>query len=100
TLYGRNTTSGAVNFHTRRPTHELEGYGNLSYGSNTDIYFEGAMGGPLSDQLAGRIAVVTHQRANGWLRTRVTGEDIGEVDRTSVRGQLLWTPRDDLEVLV
>jgi iron complex outermembrane recepter protein len=100
TLFGRNTTAGTVNFVSRKPTDSLDGYLNLDYGRYERAVVEGAIGGPLSDTLAGRVALQTIQQGDGWQVNRLTGDKVGEIDRTSVRGQLLWTPSEALSVLL
>jgi iron complex outermembrane recepter protein len=100
TLFGRNTTAGTVHFISRRPTDALEGYLNLDYGKYERAVVEAAIGGPLSDTLSGRIAFQTVQQGDGWQVNRLTGDKVGEIDRTSVRGQLLWKPSDAVSVLL
>ncbi|WP_198045974.1 TonB-dependent receptor [Novosphingobium aquimarinum] len=97
TLYGRNTTGGAVNFISAPPTFEPEGYARASYARFDRAEIEGAIGGGLSDSLAGRFSFKTTQQRGGWQTNAVTGETIGDVNETSFRGQLLWQPTDDFD---
>lgn len=96
TLYGRNTTGGAVNVFSRRPGEELNGYARGDYGRFDRFEFEGAVGGPISENAGGRIAVYTVQQGEGWVHNAFNGQDIGEVDQTAVRGTLELSPNDDL----
>ena len=100
TLFGRNTTAGTVSFISKKPSDELDGYFTVEAGNYERILAEGAVGGPITDTLAGRIAIQTVQQGEGFQTNRVNGEKIGEIDRTSARGQLEWTPSDDLGVLL
>ena len=61
TLYGRNTTAGAINAITRGPSQELEGYGEIEYGRFDYVSATAAIGGPVTDQLGVRLAVLTQQ---------------------------------------
>ncbi len=61
TLYGRNTTAGAINAITRGPTDEFEGYADVQYGSYDYFAAEAAIGGPVTDQIGLRIALQTKQ---------------------------------------
>jgi iron complex outermembrane receptor protein len=98
TLFGRNTTAGTVNFISKKPGDELDGYLSLS-GGNYDRYeMEGAIGGPITDTLGGRIAVQSIQQGSGWQINRLNGRKIGEIDRTSGRAQLAWKPADTVDV--
>ena len=100
TLYGRNTTGGAVNFVSRKPKQgeELNGFVRADYGTFSTYEIEAALGGAITDQLAGRVAFLTKQRTTGYQRNRFDGSKHGEVDRTSIRGLLEWAPREDLDV--
>lgn len=60
TLYGRNSTGGTVNIVTRKPTYELDGHADVTYGRYDDVRFEGALGGPVSESVALRGAVLYH----------------------------------------
>jgi iron complex outermembrane receptor protein len=65
TLFGRNATGGLVQYISRKPSmDEVEGYADVTYGmfdANSDpnsLRFEGAVGGPLSERVAGRVAML------------------------------------------
>ena len=99
TLYGRNTTGGAVNFVTVKPSDELSGYAQASYSRFGRAEVEGAIGGPVTDTLAVRVSGKTTQQTGGWQYNTLTGEQIGDINRSSVRGQVLWTPTDNFDAL-
>jgi iron complex outermembrane receptor protein len=99
TLYGRNTTGGAINFITRRPTDQLSAGITAEYGRFDSAKVEGFVSGPISDTLKGRLSAVTEQ-GGAWQKNRVTGEKLGDADRSAVRGQLDWTPTDKVDVLL
>ena len=65
TLYGRNTTGGAVNFIPRRPGSEWGGYINASYGNRNSTNVEGAVDIPVSESFALRVAGVVAAE-DGW----------------------------------
>ncbi|MBY8825001.1 TonB-dependent receptor [Sphingomonas colocasiae] len=98
TLYGRNTTGGAINFISRKPTHEPEAYATLSYGRFDRLELEGAAGGGVTDTLAVRFSARTVQQSGGWQTNALTGKTIGDVNSIAVRGQALWTPTPELTV--
>ncbi len=52
TLYGKNTTAGAINIRTNQPTFDYEGTAELSVGNYNFKQFKGAISGPLSDTVA------------------------------------------------
>jgi iron complex outermembrane receptor protein len=98
TLFGRNTTAGTLNFVSRKPGDELDGYLTVDVGNYERIQVEGAIGGPVTDSFGARFAVQTVQQGEGHQTNRLTGDKVGEVDRTSARGELAWRPNDDVSV--
>jgi iron complex outermembrane receptor protein len=99
TLYGRNTTGGAINFITRRPTDQLSAGVTAEYGRFDSVKAEGFISGPISETLKGRLSAVTEQ-GGAWQKNRVTGEKLGDADRSAIRSQLDWTPSDTVDVLL
>src|SRR6186713_307539 len=98
TLFGRNATGGAIQFISRRPTKEFEGYGTATFGRFNQQIFEGAVSGPFSDRWQGRLAFISNQD-DGFIKNTVPGfEDIGANDHYALRGQLAWQPTDDTDV--
>ncbi len=87
TLFGRNTTGGAILFSTRKPGNEFGGY-LVGRGGNHGYYsFEGALNLPASDMVKLRVAA-SHKGGGGYVRDFYTGEQYGENKQTSVRGTL------------
>ena len=97
TLYGKNTTAGAINIQTNQPTFDFEGRAELSIGNYNFQQGRLAVSGPLSDKVAARIAFSGTSR-NGTIRNVVTGENIQSLDNIGMRAQLLWEPTSDLKV--
>ncbi|MBI1251089.1 MAG: TonB-dependent receptor [Alphaproteobacteria bacterium] len=98
TLYGRNTTGGAINVISARPTESFEwgGYGELgSYGL---FKGEAYVSGPLSDRVRGRVALATTQ-GGAWQTNRETGVDLGNQDRGAARAQVNVDATDALSLL-
>lgn len=86
TLYGRNASGGLVHYQSRKPTPEFEAWGELSAGNYDLIEFEGAVSGPISERVLGRLAV-NRQTQDGYVDNRV-GSDRNEKDNWGVRGML------------
>lgn len=88
TLFGRNSTSGAIAVHSSLPTEELSGYVRASVGDFDMRRIEGAASGPLiEDSLLGRISGVYNKR-EGLVRNSALSQNEGGVDNVSVRGIL------------
>ncbi len=99
TLYGRNTTGGAVNYVTRKPEigGEANGFLSAGYGRWDSVELDGAFGAPLGDKAAVRIAAQYHTR-DDFRDNSVYGTEIGGVDKYGIRGQLAFQLTDDLYV--
>ncbi|WP_333606001.1 TonB-dependent receptor [Novosphingobium sp.] len=96
TLYGKNTTAGAVNVTTRPPSFDPEARVELSGGNYNFIQAKGSVSAPLvADQLAARVSV-SYSKRDGTIKDVTSGEDVHRMDSFSVRGQLLWKPTTDL----
>lgn len=97
TLYGKNTTAGAINITTRQPTFDFEGRAEISLGNLGFKQAKAAAGGPLSNTIAVRLAASGTSR-HGTIFNVTSGNRINEQDNLGFRGQLLWRPNDNLDV--
>ena len=100
TLLGRNTTGGAVNYLSRKPDVDagLNGYLRGGYGRHDQIDLEGAVGLPLGENAAARIAFVNNMR-DGTYNNPTLGINEGSHSRQAGRAQLLLQPADEMELL-
>lgn len=100
TLFGRNTTAGIIKFDSVKPSDDFDAYVKASAGSYGTFNVEAAVGGGLTDDLAGRFSVLSQNR-NDYINnaTNDEGDAIGGFNELAWRGQLLYTPSDDLDVL-
>ena len=99
TLYGRNAAGGAVNIFTKRPQQEFEAKAGLTVGDYSLVNFRGYVNGPISDLVAGKLTANVRTR-DGYAKNVTTGQDLEDDDTKSIRGQLLITPSDTVDVLV
>ena len=101
TLFGRNTSTGAVLLNTVAPQHDAGGYFELMYGNYDLFSANGAFGGPLvEDVLAVRVTGFTSSR-DGFVDVVGEGDNlINDRNRQGARAQLLYTPTDALSLRV
>jgi iron complex outermembrane receptor protein len=97
TLYGKNTTAGAINIRTNQPTFDFQGSAEVSLGNYDFKQAKAAVSGPLSDTLAARIAVSGTNR-QGTIYNVTSSNWINGQDNLGLRGQLLWRPTDSVDV--
>jgi iron complex outermembrane receptor protein len=98
TLFGRNTTGGAVLVVPQKPTHELEGYVEGSYGNFNMWRVQGVLNIPLSETFRVRLGV-DHQSRDGYLNNNNGSgpKRLGDVDYTGVRLSIVGDLTPDLE---
>ncbi|MBW6523250.1 TonB-dependent receptor [Sphingomonas sp. RHCKR47] len=97
TLFGKNTTAGAINITTRAPTFTPEGFAELSYGDYNFVQAKGWVSGPISDTVAYRLSGVSTRR-DGVIDNVRTGRAANTLGTQAVRGQLLFQPDDRLKL--
>jgi iron complex outermembrane receptor protein len=97
TLYGKNTTAGAINIRTNQPTFGFEGDVEVSAGNYGFKQAKASVSGPISDTVAARLALSTTSR-RGTIHNVTSGNWINGRDNIGLRGQLLWQPSDDFDV--
>ena len=114
TLWGKNTTGGAVSYISKAPSFTTGGYAKVTTGSFGEQGYEGAITGALiPHELAGRLSYY-HDQDDGWQKNLYNGDvtpaqantwstnnarTVGANNETDVRGQLLYTPTDTLKIL-
>jgi len=99
TLFGKNTTAGAFNITTRKPSFRPGGVFEVSYGNYGFIQAKGSVTGGFSTKLAGRISFSGTQR-NGTVQNITTQKYINDINNLGFRGQLLYLPSDNVEILL
>ena len=100
-LYGRNSTAGAINIVTARPTFGgIEGRIAGGYGDYKTAELEGMLNLPVSDSFALRFAGKAVKQDEGFFENRKLGRDIGRRDVRMGRLEARWQPSDAFEALV
>ena len=119
TLYGRNSTAGAINFIPVRPSQEFEAHIDVSYGNYNTFDIEAAVGGAITDIVSGRIAIqttqsdgfVTNQGTVGYdgmllhpnvpaMTATTSNDEAGDVDAIAWRASLLFEPSEEVDFQV
>ena len=98
TLFGKNTTAGAINIVSRLPEFTPSGSQELSYGEKNFVQVRATGTAPLiGDTLAFRLSGQVTRR-DGVIHDVRTGQDLNGLGTQAVRGQLLYQPSTDLRV--
>lgn len=98
TLFGKNTTAGAINITTRRPTFTPETNFEVSFGNFGYIQAKGSISGPIGKKVAARLSFSGTQR-DGMLYNVRTQDDVNDLNNQGVRGQVLIVPTDRISIL-
>jgi iron complex outermembrane recepter protein len=101
TLYGRNTTGGLLHFVSNKPTKDFDADARLNFGRFGEVEFEGALGGPISDRVQGRIAFTRH-KDDGYFQNTLPGggNPRNETDSYGYRGMLNFDISDSAHLLL
>ena len=97
TLFGKNTTAGAITMASNQPAPEFGYGGEVTLGDYDRQRFTGHVTGPISDALLARLAVLSDQR-NGFTDAVYQHDDYGDLDTQAIKGSLLWKANDDVDI--
>jgi len=95
TLYGRNTTGGAINVTSRLPSFTPEATAETSFGNYAFNSYNASVSGPVAgDKMALRMTAYDTNR-DGTIKNTLTGGKDNAENRYGVRTQALFLPTDD-----
>ncbi|TVQ44892.1 MAG: TonB-dependent receptor [Gammaproteobacteria bacterium] len=99
TLYGRNTTGGAVNFITRRPElAENNGYATVGYGTFSAVRLLGAAEFTAVPDVFGIRVAGTYVHDDGYIKNPTLGKTYAQTDSKAVRLRARWLPGDRTDI--
>lgn len=99
TLYGRNSTAGAINILSAAPSLDgVSGYMSAGAANYDRFEAEGAANIPAGETLAFRLSGKAVNQGEGFWYSRTQRRDLGEQDILLGRAQMLWKPDDRLSV--
>ncbi|TPG38169.1 TonB-dependent receptor [Flavobacterium pectinovorum] len=98
-LFGKNTTSGAFNITTRKPSFTSGADFEVSYGNYNFLQAKASVTGALSSKLAGRLSFSGTQR-DGLIDNVATGRPTNTLNNQGIRGQLLYTPSENTNIIL
>jgi len=100
TLYGKNTTGGAINLVSRKPDFTTGGYLSLGYGNYDRYEADGAIQTAFSDKIAGRLAF-TFDRGDGWFDNVFPGAaDPNDTRQYGIRGTIVIAASERLDITI
>jgi iron complex outermembrane receptor protein len=99
TLFGRNTSGGAISIVTNKPSDKRELVGTIQIGNYNKVRADATVNIPLSDTLYLRLNGVANYR-KGYLTDALTGEKREGENNKSGRAALRWAPTDDTDFVL
>src|SRR3546814_11838207 len=102
TLFGRNTTGGAINFITKKPgLSGTDGYVQLGYANFDTITAQGAAEATLAEDVAGLRLAVNYAKGDGQIKNVFPGgRDAASVDSLHGRASLRVKPTETLDIVL
>ena len=97
TLFGENTTGGAINYIAAKPTDHFTAGFDESFGRFSQNSLQGFISGPLTDNLKARLSASV-DGGDGWQHSNVNNSTLGAISKDAGRLLLDWTPTDKLSV--
>jgi iron complex outermembrane receptor protein len=97
TLYGRNSSAGAVRIISRDPENTPEGSASIGFGNYGAREARARIGGSLGEDIAGSLSLV-HFKRDGTVRNKTLDKDTANLDLTAARGKLRYRPNSDLDI--
>src|SRR5882672_7873460 len=94
-LFGRNTTGGAVNYISVQPkvgADKIDGDVSLTYGSHNLAELEAGVSFPMGSTAALRLSGILHTRDGIWHNLDTDDKHYGDEDRHSLRATFVWEP--------
>jgi iron complex outermembrane recepter protein len=99
-LFGRNTTGGAVVLTSKRPTDEFGGWGSVSYASGGQLALKGVVNAPLVKDFALLRVAGEYVHRDGFTTNSVSGNLVDNSETAFIRSTLMLTPTNKLTVLL
>ena len=97
TLYGKNTTAGAISITSRKPSFKQGGTFEVSYGNYGYLQAKASITGAISKRLAGRFSFSGTQR-DGLVENVRTLKRTNDINNLGFRGQLLYKVSDKTSI--
>ena len=95
TLFGQNSTGGAINYIAAKPTSSFEAGGDISYGRFNQIEGNAYISGPITDTLRGRVAM-TALNSDDWQYSVSRDDTNGHQSYVAGRLLLDWDASDSV----
>ncbi|NKB38119.1 MAG: TonB-dependent receptor [Gammaproteobacteria bacterium] len=97
TLFGRNTTGGAIAIHTVKPHEEFDGKLRVRVGTDDRLDVVGKVNMPISDSVFMSASLASFNQ-DGFVVNPLNGMDTGDDETMAFRGAVRWLVNEDVEI--
>lgn len=97
TLFGKNTTGGAIVLTLAKPHDTFEGYAEATLGNFNTRSAKAMVNGPLSNTVSARM-LLSSTKNDGFVKDAFTNEHFNSIDQLAAIGQLRWDLNDTVSV--
>ena len=97
TLYGRDSTGGAIRLYTKPPSDEYGVQVDMTVGNLDRRDVKGALNIPLTDKFRTRWTVGSYDR-DGYITSLTTGQKTGSFEDEVIRADFIWEPSERVSV--
>ena len=98
TLFGRNSSAGAISVVSKEPSNEFENDYSVRLGQYGEKFIDALLNVPLSDTVAVRFSFVDH-RSNGWLTNAANGDSLNDQGDWGTRASIRWNAPEHTKVI-
>lgn len=98
TLFGRNSSGGAIQMFTKDPSRDTEINATVGYANYQRLSGQVYVSAPLTDTLGWNLSVAATDQGKGWGRSLADGHEIFKEKLASLRSKILWEPSDATRV--
>lgn len=95
TLFGKNTTGGALVVTTKKPGEEFGGWAQVTAGNDERLNVQASVDVPLTDSLLSKVTLTSIQ-ADGFDQDPISGDELSDENRQGALLQLRWLTSDDV----
>lgn len=100
TSFGKNSLAGGLSAHTKNPGRDWGVQTEITVGNYGRMDARAAVDMPLIEDVLATRFVISKETYDGFFTNRVNGQKIGGQDRLSLRGTVVFTPTDNLDINV
>ncbi|WP_321857443.1 TonB-dependent receptor [Paraburkholderia tropica] len=100
TLYGQDSTGGAVRIISRNPTDDKVGWISMGFGNYLDREVHGYFSGPIREGLLDGSVAFSYRKNDGYGENLTTGQDIYATDVAQARAKLRLRPGNGWDAML